>query len=518
MGGRSRALRLPPIVSLGAILAVVLAFAWPMQGRSLGELSNYALVKALATGTATIDQTRFEVGDLAAGDFRTFRGHVYSDKAPGLALATVPAYLTLRAAGFRTSGDPTRALWALRLWSVVVPALLVLLITRSLAERISPGFGTATAVALGAGTLILPFATSFYSHVLSAFLVLTSFALLWKEREGPPRLGLVAAAGIAAGFAVTTEYQTALALGVFAVYAILRTPRLARAAAYGAGVIVGVIPLLAYNRWAFGSVTHLSYFGDELASGTFASWLSPSLISGLFTFVAMPGLLVLAPVLACGIVGLVLLYADGKRAEALVIALVVAAFTIYNMTLPGLEYDAFLAGPRYLVPIIPLLVLPAALTFRRWPLTTAALALVSMILIGVMSASYVPAGTDPRWFHALAERNFPSTAASLVGVTGWYAILPYFLGLACAVVLAAVAAGSACPSTWDQFLAGLAVIAWAAIAAHAPTTASGEAASYSAYVPAALVLTGFATVVAARFLAERSLRHEAGGVEKGRQA
>jgi hypothetical protein len=297
----------------------------------------------------------------------------------------------------------------------------------------------------------------------------------------------------------------------------LRTPRLARATAYGAGLIVGVIPLLVYNRWAFGSVTHLSYFGDELASGTFASWLSPSLVSGLFTFFAMPGLLVLAPVLACGIVGLVLLYADGKRAEALVIALVVAAFAIYNTTLPGLEYDAFLAGPRYLVPIIPLLVLPAALTFRRWPLT-AALALVSMILIGVMSASYVPAGTDPRWFHALAERNFPSTAASVVGVTGWYAILPYFLGLACAVVLAAVAAGSARPSTWDQFLAGLAVIAWAAIAAYAPTTASGEAASYSAYVPAALVLTGFATVVAARFLAERSLRHETGGVEKGRQA
>jgi hypothetical protein len=492
---RPRALPFAPW-GLAAVVAVMFAYAWTMHPGAPGELSNYALVRALADGTPTIDRTRFEVGDLAAGDFRTHHGHVYSDKAPGLAFVTVPAYVVLRALGLRTSGDPTVALWALRLWSIVLPAALLLLLTARLAESISPGFGAATAVALGTGTLILTFANSFYSHALSAALVFASFALLWKEREGRPRLGLVAAAGLLVGFAVTCEYQTGLAAAVFGAYAIVRAPRLTRGAAYGVGVIAGVTPLLVYNRWAFGSVTHLSYFGDELESGTFSSWLQPSLINGLYTFVSMPGLLVLAPVLACGIVGLGLLFAAGKRAEALVIGLVAAAFTIYNTTLPGVEYDAFLAGPRYLVPVIPLLALPVALTFRRWPLTTVGLGLVSTTLLGVMTVSNVAAGTEPRWFHALAERNFPSTAASLVGVTGWYAIVPYFVAMIGAAVFAALAISGGGPGPRDAVVAGLAIVAWAGVAAFAPSTITGRATSYSAYIPAVLIVTLAASAAA----------------------
>ncbi len=499
--------------ALVAIAAVVLAFAWPMQGRSLGELSNYALVKSLASGTARIDQTRFEVGDLPAGDFRTFGGHTYSDKAPGLALATVPAYVVLRGLGMRTTGDPTEALWALRLWGAVMPALLLLVIARALAERVAPGYGTATAVAIGAGTLILPFATLFYSHVLSALLVLASFALLWTEREGPPRLVRVGAAGVVIGFAIATEYPTALAAVVFGLYTIFRPPRISRGALYAAGVLTGVIPLLIYNEWAFGSITHLSYFGDELSRGNLTGRMEPSLINGLFTYLSLPGLVVLSPVLACGLVGLWLLFTSGKQAEALTIVIVLGTFTIYNASLPGVEYDAFLSGPRYLVPVLPLAAIPTALTFRRWPLTTSALALVSIVLMSVLTASQVHAGAraDADWFGALVERSFPQTAADVVGVTGWYAIVPFFLGLAAAVVLAALATASVRSDPGDQLLAGLAVIAWAAAAIFAPSTTDGRAATYAGYVPPLLVLIAFAAVVgtAAR-------RVDRGGASRGR--
>lgn len=483
----------PSLGALVAIAAVCCAFAWPMQGRSLGELSNYALVKALASGTPRIDETRFQVGDLPAGDFRTFRGHTYSDKAPGLALGTVPAYLVLRRVGLRTSGDPTEALWALRLWGTVVPALLLLLVSWRLAERTAAGYGAAAAVAIGAGTLVLAFATLFYSHVLAALLVLAAFAVLWSEREGPPRLELVAAGGALAGLAVTTEYPTALAAVVFGLYALLRKSPLVRGAAYTAGVLAGVTPLLIYNQWAFGSFTHLSYFGDELSSGNLAGRMEPSLLNGLFTYVSVPGLLVLSPFLACGLVGIVLLYDVGKRAEALAIALVATAFTIYNASLPGLEYDAFLFGPRYLVPVLPLVALPAALTFRRWPVTTAALALVSAILMSALTATQLHAGQalDPDWFAALLDHSFPSTAASVLGVTGWYAILPFFVAIGAAIVAAGL---SLPPAGEDQLLAGAAVLTWAAVALFAPSGA--EAAAYSSYVPVLLALAAFAVVVA----------------------
>lgn len=49
--------------------------------------------------------------------------------------------------------------WLLGLWAVVVPAALLLWLVRSLAERVAPGRGTLAAVALGAGTLVLPYAT-----------------------------------------------------------------------------------------------------------------------------------------------------------------------------------------------------------------------------------------------------------------------------------------------------------------------------------------------------------------------
>lgn len=459
-----------------------------MQGGTLGETSNYALVKALASGTPTIDRTRYEVGDIAAGDFRTFEGHLYSDKAPGLAFVTVPAYVVLRELGLRTSGDPTVALWALRLWGVVLPAVVLLLIARRLADRVSPGHGVIVAVVLGASTLILPFTTMLYSHVLTAMLLLASFALLWEEPGGGPRPWLPVGAGFAAGFAVTSEYQTALAAAVFGLYAIARAPRLRRGLAYGAGVALGLLPLLAYNQWAFGSPTHLSYFGDELTSGALATKLDPSLVNVLFTFVAMPGLLVLAPILACGLVGLASLYARGFRAEALAISLVVAAFTIYNASLPGIEYDAYTAGPRYLVPVLPLLAVPIALTFRRWPATVGALALVSTVLLSVMTASSIHSSTDRRWFHALVEREFPQTAASVAGVTGWYAIAPFFVALGAAAVFAALATRSPSPSPADSALAAFAVGAWAAVAAVAPNELTGRAATLSAYVSPLLVI------------------------------
>jgi hypothetical protein len=151
------------------------------------------------------------------------------------------------------------------------------------------------------------------------------------------------------------------------------------------------------------------------------------------------------------------------------------------------------------VPILPLAAIPAALMFGRWPLTTAALALVSILLMSVLTASQLHTGAraDPDWFGALAERSFPQTAAEIVGVTGWYAIVPFFLGLAAAVLVAALATPSVDPDPRDQLLAGLAVITWAAAAIFAPSTVDGRAASYAGYVPPILVLVALAAVLAA---------------------
>ena len=45
----------------------------------------------------------------------------------------------------------------------------------------------------------MTFAAEYFSHVIAATLGFAAFALLFREREGPPRLALVGAAGLLAG-------------------------------------------------------------------------------------------------------------------------------------------------------------------------------------------------------------------------------------------------------------------------------------------------------------------------------
>ena len=63
-------------------------------------------MKALARGTPTIDETLGETGDLKSHDVATHDGHLYTVKAPGLAMAATPTYLVVEAAGARTDRRP----------------------------------------------------------------------------------------------------------------------------------------------------------------------------------------------------------------------------------------------------------------------------------------------------------------------------------------------------------------------------------------------------------------------------
>ena len=179
-----------------ALLSAVAAAAYFLQGPSENANAHYALVRALAEGTPVVDRTRHEVGDLSTVDVSLFEGHYYSQKAPGLAIVSVPAYLGLRASGADLTGDPTRALWVLGLFALVLPGLGIALLVERLGETVAHGAGTAAAVTILLGTLLLPFSGLFHAHVLSGALGLLAFALLWRERAGPQRLWLVAAGGL----------------------------------------------------------------------------------------------------------------------------------------------------------------------------------------------------------------------------------------------------------------------------------------------------------------------------------
>jgi hypothetical protein len=418
-----------------AVLAVVLAYASLPQGIGWNQNAHYALVRALANGTPVIDRYRGETGDVALVD-----GHYYASKAPGLAFATVVPFVVLDELGVRSvmarvpgaSDSTVGMLWALGLVGVVLPGALLLLLIRRLAETLEPGLGTATAVTAGLGTLLLPFGTLFFAHVLSAALGFAAFALLWLERrrEVPARPGLVAASGLLAGLAITTEYPLAVVAVIVGIYAAAGGDLVRRATAYAGGVAVGLLPLAAYNWWAFGSPLTLSIENTVGQPGRFGLE-APSFSTASELLFGRVGLLRMTPVVALGAVGVVLLYRRGQRAEALVIGSVAAAFLVWNSAYFD-PFGGFSPGPRFLIPALPFLTVPLALTFARLPRTTIALGAFSVVMMVAVTISGPLLAFDGRWFDRIAD--------------GWFGGVPLLLFVCAAVVLASRATGRLQPA------------------------------------------------------------------------
>jgi hypothetical protein len=444
-----------------ALACVAFAYAWPMQVTGDNQNAHYALVKALARGVPYIDETLRETGDLQSHDVIEVGGHVYTVKAPGLAIAAQPAYALARLAGMRTTGDPMRVLWVLTVLTSAIATVALVVLVRDLADGLERGFGTATAVILGLGALTLPFATLFFSHALGTTLLFAAFWLLWRERKHPG-LGRIVASGALVGGSVAVEHPTIWVAPILAVYAVAAGEHLKRFAAFAAGGLAGVLPLLLFNTWAFGDPLHTPYQDYWQARPDFSPLALPAWDEFSKIMFSSLGLLVLAPVLLAAGGGLVLMYRRGTRAEALVCAsvpLVLIGYFSANNAFGGL------GPPRYLTPMMPFALLPLAVALRRFPVTTGVLAAITVFQAVVQTGTGPLAAYDGAWLQRAIERDFMATAAMFVDVSGWYAILPFFFAAGGAVVLAITATSAAELRLGDAGFAIVALAGWAFVAA-----------------------------------------------------
>jgi len=395
-----------------ALFAVV--YVLPMQPVGCNQTAHYSLVESIYDGSPRIDRYRTQSCDVSFID-----GHYYTAKAPGLALASMPWFVVLKAVGAVPANPalgrgfpaamvelPRRAIWQMRLWGALVPSLILLWLVFRVAEKWTRGAGPAVTVFLGLGTLLLPFATDYFAHPLSAMLGFAAFAFVFRERSHTePSLPLLAAAGALAGLAITVEHPLGIVAIVLAVYALLRSARLARACAYGGGLLVGALPLALFNWWAFGSPFRLAYenavidvgkSGHDVVGANSSGFFGvryPDLRIGLELLFSPKGLLVLTPIVAVGAAGTVLLYRRGWRAEALVIATISVLFLIYNASY-ATPFGGFVPGPRFLIPMLPFLLVALAPVTRSYPATTLALGTVSIVAMVGATAAEPMLGTD----------------------------------------------------------------------------------------------------------------------------
>jgi hypothetical protein len=466
------------------IAAIGLAWALPLQSVGCAQSAHYAATRAIAQGHPYIDRYANETCDLVRAN-----GHYYAAKGPALEFWSAPFYLLLHTVGAvpanpnahlrypdAMAGVPLRAVWQIGLWAVVLPALGLLVLLRRAVEWIEPGLGTAVAAILGLATLVLPFSTLLFAHVPAAAFAFLAFCLLFR---GDPSHLRVAGAGAAAGLAVAIDLPLALPAVLLALYAATRSPRLRRLAAFGAGGLVGLLPLFAFDTWAFGNPLHLAYTGTPgqgaaggwQATGFFGQGL-PNLRILVELLLSQRGLLVMTPVVAAGVAGGVLLWRRGLRSEAGLIAALVAVELVWNSARHPVEFalGGWVPGPRFLIPLLPFLCFALAPALRRAPATVGALAFISAgAMVVATSAEPLLQNDDTRhWLSRIVHGNFVPTVVSLGGVGhGWLAIVPFFA----LVLVAAAAAIIATPlpiARRDLEMAGAAVVAWILVEHGAP--------------------------------------------------
>ncbi|MEA2398554.1 MAG: hypothetical protein QOK25_2110 [Thermoleophilaceae bacterium] len=460
---------------LVAVVCVGLAYATLIQATGWNQASHYALIRAIDSNTAHIDPYAGSTGDRAR-----FNGHWFSARAPGLAFLSQPAYHVLEVTGATSNyrvkiGGRSNSLmvWALGIWAAAIPALLTMLLVWRVAERLEPGFGLPTAVTLGLGTLLLPFATMLFSHVLSACLGFAAFALLVGQRSDleHSRLWRFALAGVCVGYGITTEYPLLFVGLILGVYAITAGDAVRRGAVYAAGVVLGVVPLALYNLWAFGSIAHVAYADIPRQQAGFFGIRVPDPSVAIQLLFSSRGLFTLAPVLLMGLVGAVMLHRRGQRAEAYVVAAIGLVFLAYNSGY-FLPYGGRVPGPRFLITTLPFLAFPVAAAYRRYPGVTVALGAISIVAYGIATITQplVSAeGDTGMWTNLLFHAHLQPTVLTIFKLHDeWLAMAPFFVAAVAALVLT-VWAAPALVMSWRQAAAGAAATgAWALFAVLGP--------------------------------------------------
>lgn len=425
-------------------------------------------------------------------------GNYFSDKSLGPSLLALPFYMVFKGiaalppvdriiqsgAGMGAMGDTLNpdgqganpaavyqflALTFITFFASAVPSALLGVVVFLMACRFAnkEWYAFVLALAYGLGTMAFPYSNALYQHQLAAFGAFVGFYYLWRViKEGSSLNGLWLV-GVLFAFATITEYPIVPALAIIFVWAAIQMPN--RLALYR--VVLGAIPLglifMAYNYAAFGSVLPVGYqystnWQGEHQTG-FLSLTGPSLESFVrlygLTISPIRGIFLMSPILLLAIPGFVMMWRQQKtlRGVLSVLLLVVAFFFFYNSS-SVMWWGGFTVGPRYLVPMLPFMVLPIifvlnVLLERLWGRAlVAVLVAISIFSVGAMTIAgqqWPPVDTWPQTIELmnqtstlfdyslplLAEGDVARNYGLVIGLRGLLSLLPL------AVVLAVIGAG-----------------------------------------------------------------------------
>lgn len=422
-------------ITVFLILLVCSAYFMP-KWADWGANSRADLVYAVGDrGVLYIDDYHENTGDKAcfagtdyAGDTPCEDGHYYTDKSLGPSLVALPFYMIFKSiaalppferfiessSGLGNFGDTLNpdgegirpeavyqgmALTFITFFAMAVPSALLGAVVFLFAARFTRKniYAFVLALAYGLGTIAYPYSNVLYQHQMASFGMFTGFFLLWRviyEDASPNWLWLV---GLLFSLAVITEYPVVPFLTVILIWAFIKMPtRWQLYRVILAGIPLGII-FMAFNYLTFETIMPVGYnysinWQEEHQTG-FLSLTMPNLARfyGL-SFSPIRGIFVLSPFLLLFFPGAYAMWKQRRDQQDVLIVcvLMVIGFFFYNGS-SIMWWGGFTVGPRYLIPMLPFMVLPISFAFnwllqRAWgQVVTALLIAISIFSVGSLT-------------------------------------------------------------------------------------------------------------------------------------
>lgn len=418
--------RLFPALMITSVIGLyLLPLAGLPQEKNPNELVRLELAVAMSQwSTVELDRPARVYG--LSEDVARREGRILADKAPGLSFAAVPVVWMARLVLPSVPGNDLPSFWPLRHFAtailVATTSVALFLILAASIPALDRKKWVPFAVLGALTTPLWTYGTVFFGHAPAAVMITAAWVLLLTPlsntgRSDPRREFL---GGLAAGFAITTEYPVFLLVVVIFTTLVARRSSAKTVITAAAGLAVGLLPLIVYHHVAFGApwLTGYAFKADsgfaEIHTTGVAGIALPT-IESLWGVLIGParGLFFFSPVLLLTPVGFWLIHRRYGFRES---APLVAASLVYIVFAAGfVDWTAgWCAAARHLIPLVPLLWIPAAVAMaelaqHRLSLTVVAILTAFSATRGFLTLVVTPF-FPPEFSRPLSQLVLPSLA------------------------------------------------------------------------------------------------------------
>jgi hypothetical protein len=369
-------------VLLFVLLAAVYLASYSGLFHSVDELPVVALTQNMVQrGALDINQlvwaqdsTPNYLGSYGADD------NLYSKRGLGMTLAAVPFYC---AGQWLPGVGAARAALLTNGLVTALTAVLLFLYIVELGYRLETGL--LVALSYGLGSIAWVYARYLFTEPLAA-LGLTGTAYFLLRRQSRLAPWDAALGGAALGLAVMARAEYLLALPFFLAYlgGVRRTSDVRRTLVpFLLPLALAGFAILVYNWVRSGSFLETGYSAELI--------FSTPLLEGLGGFLFSPGrsIFLYCPVVLAGLGGMSLLLKERRREAWLIGALSLAFLLLYSVWHSW--HGGWSWGPRLLLPILPLLLVPVAPLWERGRASGSRLAVGGLaLLVGFSIAVQIP--------------------------------------------------------------------------------------------------------------------------------